>query len=463
MADLDFFFNPKNIAVIGASSKPGKIGYEVLKNLIGAGFENEIYPINKSGDEVLGKKTYESIENVPVEVDLAVYALPAKYAPQTVEECGKKGVKGIVIISGGFKELDGDGAESERKTIENAKKHNIRIIGPNCLGVLNPKANLDTFFQPRYAMSRPNSGNISVLTQSGTFGISLLEWMAEEDLGVSKFVSYGNKADVDEVDMLKYLENDEETRIITLYVEGLDYGRSFTELAKKISRSKPIVMLKGGRSYEGSKAAKSHTGTLAGNHDVFMGAMKQCGVLVVEDIDEMLDVIKILSMQPLPKGNRIAMVTNGVGPCVVAVDAIANTRNLRMAVLEENSVNKLKESLPDFCVFSNPLDITGSANAEWFKHSLDILKKDENVDIIMPFFVFQDAPLSETIEEFHEIMGKVNDSNKTLICVASGGKFAKAQIKRLQKNGIPCIPTSKRAVLAICKIVRYAEYLKRTS
>jgi 3-hydroxypropionyl-CoA synthetase (ADP-forming) len=461
MVNLDFFFAPKSVAVICASSKPEKIGYAVLKNIIDAGFQGEIYPVNRSLDgELLGQKSYKSITDVPSHVDLAVYALSAKYAPQVIEECGQKGVKGVVIISGGFKELGGEKEEIQEKALEIAKKYKIRIIGPNCMGILNPKTKLDTFFQPRYAMRRPNAGKISVLTQSGTFGISILEWLAEENIGVSKFVSYGNKADVDEIDLLQYLQNDEETKIIALYVEGLKYGRHFVEMAKEITKFKPIILLKGGRSPKGKIAAKSHTGTLAGNDEVFEGAMKQSGVVVVDDVDEMIDTIKLLHMQPLPKGNNIAMVTNGVGPCVVAVDRIELANHLKLADLGEDSMKKLKESLPDYCVFSNPLDLTGSAKANWYSIALDILKQDENVDIIMPFFVFQDAPLSETIEELHEIMDKVNENKKTMLCVASGGEFTKKQIERLQSKKIPCIPTSKRAVLALEKISSYARYLR---
>lgn len=461
MADLDFFFNPESIAVLGASSKPGKIGYAVLKSIIDAGYEHEIYPINISAEKILGLKTCKSILDVPGKVDLAVYTLPAKYAPQTLEECGKKGVRGIVIISGGFKELDGKGAKLEMQTLENAKKHNIRIIGPNCVGILNVQAKFDTFFQPRYAMSRPKSGKIGVLTQSGTFGLSILECFTEEDLGVSKFVSYGNKADVDELDMLRYLEKDEETKIIVLYVEGLSNGKEFMKLAKDIGKRKPLVMLKAGRTSAGVKAAKSHTGSLSGDHAMFSGAMRQCGVVLVEDIDEMVDVVKILSMQSLPKGKGVAMVTNGVGPCVIATDEIEITDNLNLSILDDKSIKKLKGTLPDFCIFSNPLDITGSATAEWYKHSLDVLKEDKNVHIIMPFFVFQDAPLSETIEELHAIMKEIKDSGKTMVCVSTGGEFTKKQVMKLQKNGTPCFPTPKRAVKALGKVVWYADYLRR--
>ncbi len=463
MVNLEFFFEPKNIAIIGASAKPGKIGYEILKNVVEAGYDKDVYPINAKGEDgILGLKTYRSVLDVPSNVDLAVYALPAKYAPKIVDECGKKGVKGMVIISGGFKELGGEGAELEREVVEKAKKHNIRVIGPNCMGIFNPNAKVDTFFQPRYAMTRPREGNVGVLTQSGTFGISMLEWIAEEHLGISKFVSYGNRADVDELEMLRYLMDDPDTKVIALYVESLSNGKEFMKLAKEIVRKKPVVMLKGGRSSAGSKAAESHTGSLTGDDAVFVGAMRQCGVVLVEDVDELVDVVKIISMQPLPKGNGIAMVTNGVGPCVVAADDIEFTRNLKLSVLSGESIKKLRQVLPEFCIFSNPLDITGSASAEWFRQSMDILRGDEDVDILMPFFVFQDAPLSETIEAMHTFMSELNDSEKTMLCVASGGEFTKTQVKKLQANGIPCIPISKRAVMALSRVVWYSRFLNRT-
>jgi 3-hydroxypropionyl-CoA synthetase (ADP-forming) len=463
MTDLDFFFKPKEIAVLGASSKPGKVGYEVVKNILDSGYEGNIYPINIKDGEILGLKTYKSILDVPNDIDLAVFALPAKYAPHTLEECGKTGVKGMIIISGGFRELNGEGAELERQTIEIAQKYGIRIIGPNCVGLLSLDSKFDTFFQPRYAMERPKKGQISVLTQSGTFGLSILECFREDHLGVSKFISYGNKADVDELDMLRYLESDSDTRIIVFYVEGLDKGKEFMELAKRIGRNKPIVMLKAGRTLKGAAAAKSHTGSLAGNDAVFSGAMKQSGVILVCDIDEIVDVVKILSMQPRPKGKNVVMITNGVGPSVIAADEIELSRNLSLSELNKETVEKLKEHLPDYCVFSNPLDITGSATAEWYKHSIEIVKQDENVDIIMPFFVFQDAPLSETIDDLHDFMNQVNGNDKPMLCVALGGAFTKKQTMQLQKNKIPCVPTPRRAVFALDRIAWYSRFQRQTS
>jgi 3-hydroxypropionyl-CoA synthetase (ADP-forming) len=463
MTNLDFFFKPESIAILGASSTPGKIGYEVLKNIVDSGYEGSVYPINIKDGEILGLTTYKSISDVPDSPDLAVYALPSKYAPYTMSECGEAGVKGMVMISGGFKELNGEGAELEKKTVEIAKKYGIRIIGPNCVGILSLSAKFDTFFQPRYAMERPEAGNISVLTQSGTFGLSILECFREDHLGVSKFISYGNKSDVDELDMLRYLESDPETDIIVFYVEGLGKGKEFMELALRIGAQKPIVMLKAGRTLKGAAAAKSHTGSLAGDDAVFSGAMRQSGVILVCDIDEIVDVVKILSMQPLPKGPNVAMITNGVGPSVIAADEIELAKNVSLSELSESTISQLKEHLPDYCVFSNPLDITGSATAQWYKHSIEIVKQDENVDILMPFFVFQDAPLSESIVELQEYMDELNGRDKPMLCVSLGGEFTKKQITQFQKNKIPCVPTPRRAVFALDRIAWYSKFQRDTA
>jgi acetyl coenzyme A synthetase (ADP forming)-like protein len=463
MTELDFFFKPRSIAVLGASSKPGKIGYEIVKSILDGGFEGNLYPVNLKGGGILGLAVQESILDIPEEVDLAVFTLPAKYTPSVMEECGKKGVKGAVIISGGFKELNGEGVELEKETVKVAKKYGIRIIGPNCVGILSLESGFDTFFQPRYAMSRPEQGNISVLTQSGTFGLSILECFTQDHLGVSKFVSYGNKADVDELDMLRYLDSDPNTKIIVFYIEGLEKGKEFMELAAEIGKRKPIVMLKAGRTKSGAAAAKSHTGSLAGNDAVFTGAMRQSGVILVCDIDEIVDCVKILSSQPLPGGCSVAMITNGVGPSVIAADEIEVSKNLCLSELSDETISRLKEKLPDYCVFSNPLDITGSATASWYKHAMEMVRMDPGVDILMPFFVFQDAPLSKTIEELHDYMKHLPGDNKPMLCVALGGVFTEAQITRLQRNRIPCVPTPRRAVFALDRVAWYAQFRREKS
>jgi 3-hydroxypropionyl-CoA synthetase (ADP-forming) len=455
---MDEFFNAKSIAVIGASTRPGKIGYEIVGSLAETGFEGNIYPIHLKEEPIHGLKSYKSIGDVPGDVDLAVVVTASSKAPQVIEECGRKGVKAVVIISGGFKELNEEGQTIEKETVETARRFGIRIIGPNCVGIFNPRKKIDTFFQPHYAMSRPKAGNIAVLSQSGTYGLTILEWCFEADLGVSKFVSYGNKADISEIEMIRYLESDGDTGVIGLYLEGLDDGRDFLETAGKVSVEKPIVALKTGRTSEGSKAVKSHTGALAGDIAVFEGAMRQCGVISTNDISEMFEVLKVLSLQPLPNGGRVAMVTNGAGPCIMAIDKMQNT-NLSLARLNDKTLEDLREVLPSYCVFDNPLDITGSADSEMYRVSIEALIKDENVDIVMPFFVFQDGPIAHTADKMLESM-KAFSGKKTMVCVAAGSGFTSDQARKYHGAGVPVIATANNVVAALNRIVWYADWLR---
>ncbi len=457
---MKYFFDANSVAIIGASSKPGKIGYEILRSLVGSGYKGKIYPIHPKATEILGHKVYSSISLAPKGIDLAVIAIPAKQIPDLIAACGKNKVKRVVIISGGFKELGGKGAALELQALKGARKYGIRIIGPNCIGIFNGKNRLDTFFQPRERMVRPKFGNIAFLTQSGTYGASLLEWVAGEGLGISKFVSWGNRADVNEFDMLNYLKDDPDTKIIALYIEGLTEGKRFLKVAREISFKKPIIVMKSGRTSGGAVAAKSHTGSLAGDDKIFTGAMAQCGIILVDDLEEMLDVIKILAMQPLPKGNNIGIVTNGLGPCVIAIDHLERTRILKLGALSDKSLKNLKAKLPPFFGIHNPIDVTGSGKAEHYKISLETLAKDPNVDILLPFFTFQDAPIADTIEELHKVMKKVQKYNKTVLAVAAGGEFTNLQGERLQTESIPLIPTAKRVVDALVKVVEYSEWLE---
>lgn len=459
MAQIDYFFQPSSVAVVGASAKEGRIGYEILKSLVDSGFGGRIFPIHLNEEEILGLKAYRKIGEVPFDVDLAVMALPAEKTPSLVEECGEKGVKAIVIVSGGFRELGGKGAYYESELMGIAGKYGIRIIGPNCVGIFNSRNNLDTFFQPRYAMMRPPAGNIAILTQSGTYGVTLLEWLAEEKVGASKFVSYGNKVDVDEVAMLEYLLEDEDTRVIAIYNEGLEDGRAFLRTARRVAERKPIVIFKAGKTAKGAEAAKSHTGALAGSAEVFKGAMRQCGVIVADSLEEVFDISKILALQPDFPGNRAGMVTNGAGPCIVAVDAMENTR-LEMARLSSHTIESLRKKLPPFCVFSNPLDVTGSADFDMYRISIEALLGDPKVDIIIPYFVFQDGPIANTADATVSYLTGL-EASKPIICVAGGGLFTKEKQKQLQAGGVPVIPTSTRMVSALDKVLWYHQWLRR--
>lgn len=330
----------------------------------------------------------------------------------------------------------------------------MRIIGPNCIGVFSAENGFDTFFQAREAMKRPGPGPVAFMTQSGTYGVTLLELMDENSIGVSKFISFGNKVDVNEIDMLEYLKNDKNTKIVSAYIESFSDGRKFYSLAKEVSVQKPIVVLKAGRTVQGQMAAKSHTGALAENHSIFEGAMKQAGVIVVDDIEDMVDVIKIMAHQPLPNGGNVLLLTNGAGPCVVTADAIGMSKNLRMANLTDGQKQNLKKILPEYSIISNPLDLTGSATPKWYENALEILKDAPNIDIFVLYFVIPNAPIYRNINELFELFKK--NWNKPIIAVMAGGSYTNEISKKLENMHIPVLPTARRLVNALDKIVEYS-------
>jgi acetyl coenzyme A synthetase (ADP forming)-like protein len=452
---LSFFFKPRTVAVIGASPTPGKIGYEIFRNLSQYGFKGKVYPINPKANEILGVKCYSSILDTPDEVDLAVIAVPSEVVPKLIEECGQKGVKACIIVSGGFKEMGEKYKKLEEEIVTIAKKYGIRIIGPNCIGVYDSETKIDTFFQSHERMLRPPQGPISFITQSGTFCCTMLEWLAESGLGVSKFVSYGNRCDVDEADLIQYLGEDSNTKVIAMYVEGFGNGRRFLEVAKNVIRRKPIVVLKAGRTELGAKSALSHTGNLAGSYAICEAALRQVGIIIAQNLEELFDMTKALTLQPPAKGKRIAMITNGAGPCVMAVDECVK-RRIELATYTQESIEGLKNTLPRFCIVDNPLDLTGSATSNEYKVSMEILLKDPNIDLLMLFFVFQDTPLDENIVS---IVPEMQKYGKPIICCASGGPYTRKQSKILEEKGVPVYPTPERAVAAAHALIIRGTYL----
>ncbi|MGC8565055.1 MAG: acetate--CoA ligase family protein [Thermoplasmata archaeon] len=451
---MDFIFSPRSVAVVGASNKEGKIGYEIMKSLKES--KIKLYPVNPNEKEIMGLKSYPSISSIYDPIDLMVISLNANQIPQVIEEGAEKGIRGAVIISGGFGEVSEEGAILEKKIKEISRKHNIRIVGPNCIGVFSAIDGFDTFFQAREAMKRPGPGPVSFMTQSGTYGVTLLELMEENSIGVSKFISFGNKVDVNEIDMLKYFKDDKNTNIISAYIESFSDGRSFYYIAKDVSKIKPIVVLKAGRTVEGQMAAKSHTGALAENHIIFEGSMKQSGVIVVDDIEDMVDVIKIIAHQPMPEGGNVLLLTNGAGPCVVTADAIGMSKNLKMAKLKPDQESKLKNILPEYSIISNPLDLTGSATPKWYQNALEVLKDSGNIDIFVLYFVIPNAPIYRNIHELFELFDK--NWGKPVIAVMAGGQYTNEISKKLEKMHIPVLPTARRLVNALDKIVEYSRW-----
>src|ERR687892_388711 len=432
---LDLFFNAKSVALIGASPEPSKVGNSVLESLAKHEYLGKDYPVNAKGySEIMGLKAYKSLDEIPDGVDVVVVTVDLKFVPDLLRSAAKKGIHNFVIISGGGKELGGERATIEGQIKELSKQLKIRIIGPNCIGMLNGENRLDCAFQGHARMIRPRKGDVAFLSQSGTVGIAFME--SSDTFGMSKMISYGNRSDVDEADMIWYLSEDPQTKVIGLYVEGLGDGRKFIDTAKKVIREKkkPIVVFKNGRTDRGAKQAASHTGSLGGSYNVVKGAFDQTGIISVDSYEELTGSLKALTWQPIPKGNRVAMVTNGAGPIIAAIDHFERL-GLQLAQISEQTIRSFKDHYPATYVIGNPCDITGSANSDDYKYAIQAFMDDENVDIIMPWFVFQDDPLEETIVDVLAAFQK--QKRKPILVGAMGGPFTQQICKRLEDANVP--------------------------
>jgi 3-hydroxypropionyl-CoA synthetase (ADP-forming) len=431
---MEKFFYPRSVAVVGASATPGKVGYSVLDSIAKHEFKGEVYPINPTRSEIMGLKAYKSLEDIGKPVDLVVVVVDVLQTPAIMEQAAKLGIHNILIISGGGKELGGERAEAERRIKELAEKYDMRVIGPNCIGMFNAENRFDAAFQGHVRMIRPPLGPVSFLTQSGTIGISFME--SAESFGMSKMISYGNRADVDEADMIWYLAHDPNTKVIGLYVEGFGDGRKFVNTARRVIKElgKPIVVWKSGRTQRGAKQAVSHTGSMGGSYAVVKGALKQAGVILVDSYQELVGTLKALAWQPAAKGNRVALVSNGIGPVISAIDHFERL-GLEVAQISESTLKAFKEHYPPTFVIGNPLDVTGSATSSDYKFAIEKFMEDPNVDIIMPWFVFQDDPLDEGIVD---VLAELNkDKKKPILAGAIGGQYTAKMVKAIESKGIP--------------------------
>jgi acetate---CoA ligase (ADP-forming) len=440
---------PKSIAVIGASKNPSKIGHAILKNMLISGYIGKLYAVNPSSDYILGVKCYNSILEIKRKIDCAIIAIPAKYVPQALEECGQKGIKGAIIISGGFSEIGED--ELEKQIVEISEKYNIAVIGPNCLGIVNVEKHLDSIFLPTYKMKRPQAGKISFITQSGAVGSTLLDLIGESNIGISKFISYGNASVLNETHLLKYLREDKQTEIIVIYIEGVKQGRKFFEELKKTTLKKPVILLKAGKGELASQAAASHTGSLAGDSQVFTSMLKQAGVIEAEGLEELFDLSKIF-LTRLPKGKNIFVLTNGGGSGVLAVDAIENNK-MKLAEFEKKTYRKLKKKLPRHVVVGNPFDVTGDSGNDRYRIVLEDAVKEPNIDAIIVIALFQTAGLNA--EVVHDIIHASNSTDKPLVAVAAGGAYTKLQLNILESYGIPSYESPTQAVHVLSKAYWY--------
>jgi acetyltransferase len=448
---FESFFSPSSVAVIGASHTPGKVGYDVVKNLIEGGYEGSVYPVNPKGGEVLGLTCYPSVGAIGGEVELAVISIPAQYVLDAVEQCARKGIRAVIIISAGFKESGKEGAHLEQQLAEKCSREGIRCIGPNCLGVMSPVSHLNASF----GATMPQPGNIAFFSQSGALGTAILDVAVGEDIGMSRFISYGNKADVDETDLIEVLGDDNQTDVILGYVESINDGRKFMEVAARVTRKKPVVIFKSGRTSAGAKAASSHTGSLTGADSAYGAAFKQCGVFRPATVQEFLDFARAFAAKKLPTSNAVAVVTNAGGPGIIATDAIENSR-LVMAALSEVTQQALAQQLPPQANFRNPVDVLGDAKADRYRVALGAVARDDNVSAILTILTPQTS--TEVEKTVEAVVEAARGTQKPVLTTFMGSMSVRLSWRMLDHRGIPNFAQPDQAVRALEALYTFSEW-----
>jgi len=462
MKSLDAFFNPQSVAVIGVSRNPNKVGSIIFRYLTESGLK--LYPINPNLDEFMGHKAYPSVKDVPDKIDLAVIAVPSKVVPEVLRDCVEKGIRGVIIISAGFGETGEEGRRLEEQLKEIIRGSKTRVIGPNCLGIYVPRKKIDALFTLRERSPRPPAGDFVYISQSGAAGVAFMDYAAHYGVGVSAFVSIGNKMDVSEAELLEYFAEHEETKAIALYLESIKDGRKFLEVAKEVSKKKPIVVLKGGRTSRGATAAALHTGSLAGSDAVIDGAFKQAGIIRAYDEEEIIDFARVLAYQKPMLGPRVVVVTSGGGYGVIATDYIESPYGdkgvgLKMADLTEETKEKLREVLVPYASVNNPVDLTADVTDEQYDKALELVNKDPNVDGILCLALFQTPFVTEKLVDIVEKWSKHGE--KPMVVVSIGGTYTQKMIKEMEKRRIAIYPSIWRGVKALRALYERGLYLKR--
>ncbi len=445
---LDNFFSPKSIAVVGASRTPGKVGYDILKNILQYGFQGALYPVNPAAPEVLGVKAYQSLLDVHGKIDLAIIVVPAKNVLETIEQCGERKIDSAIIISAGFKESGMEGAKLELELVKKAKKAGVRFIGPNCLGIIDTHSMINASF----ASGMPAKGSIGFFSQSGALCIAILDRALPDGIGFSKFISMGNKADVSDTDIMLSLAEDENTKVILGYIEGVSDGRKFMEVAAQISKKKPLIILKSGITSSGAKAASSHTGALAGREAAFDAAFRQSGVIRAHTINELFNYALAFANQPLPKGPNAVIVTNSGGPGILAADA-CDKSDLQLNPLPKDIVDELRTFLPPVASFYNPVDILGDSGADRYEKAIRTVLKDERTNgvivLLTPTAVVDVEETAKAVVSVSKLI------DRPILASFMGKQRVEPGIKVLMKGGVPNYSYPEEAVLALNAMYRY--------
>ena len=447
---LSQLFNPRSIAIIGASREEGKVGHAVLRNILQYGYKGTVYPVNPKADEILGVRCFPSLRDVPGPVALAIFVVPAAVIGPLMDQCIEKGVAAVIIISAGFKESGREGARLEREIRDKARSAGTRMLGPNCLGLIDTSSHLNASF----ARGMPEPGNIGFFSQSGALGTAILDWAIGEKIGFSKFVSLGNKADIDEVDLLQFMSKDSHTNVILGYIEGIRDGREFMRVASDVSKKKPVVLIKSGGTEAGARAASSHTGALAGSDKAIEAAFAQSGIIRARTLEELFDLATAFATGRFPKGPNLAIVTNAGGPGIIAADAVERSQ-VRMASFAKSTIDELRSNLPAAAALYNPVDVIGDADAQRYRKGLEIVLRDPNVDGVMA--VFTPQAMSDP-EETGRAVASLVDSNKPIIASFIGGPAVKSGIDAMKAANVPNYPYPERAVVAFDALAKYQQW-----
>jgi acetyltransferase len=454
--NLDRIFNPQNVAIIGASDVEDSVGYALVKNFTQIGYAGKVNLVNIRKPEILGIKTYKSIDQIPEPVDLAIIAIPAKAVPDVMEECGRAHVKGVIIVSGGFRETGPAGKALEETILRIAQKYGIRLIGPNCIGIIRPEINLNATFLGKM----PKPGKIAFLSQSGALGSAILDWAIHENIGFSSFVSVGSMIDVDFGDLIDYFGSDPKTKSIIMFVEGITDARKFMSAARHFARTKPIIVVKAGKFPESAKAAASHTGSFTGEDDIYGAAFKRAGIVRVEEINDLFNAAEVLGTQPLPKGSRLAIITNAGGAGVMATDALI-ARGGSLARLSDKTMDALNNILPSFWSKGNPIDVLGDPKADYYKAAVEACLNDDTVDGVLIIFTQQAGSKPTGIaKSIVDLVHSKSYQNKTILTSFMGFDAIQEANQVFNDNNIPTYSTPEQAIKTYMYMYNYQRNLE---
>jgi acetyl coenzyme A synthetase (ADP forming)-like protein len=451
---LEPFYCPTSVAVIGASQDETKLGHACLKNLLECGFKGKVFAVNTKGGEILGVHAYPTIKDIPGEVELAVIVVPERFVGPVLEECGQKGVEGVVVITSGFREVGGEGLEREKALVDIIRRHNMRMLGPNCLGVIDTICPLNATF----ARGMPETGQIAMMSQSGALLLAIHDWAIGEGIGFSRFVSLGNKADIDETDLLQLWDDDPYSKVIVAYLEGIANGPEFMKIAQHVGTETPIVAIKAGTSAAGARAVSSHTGTLAGSERAYEAAFKQAGITRAESVEELFQYALAFAQAPAAKGDRIAVVSNAGGAAIMATDALDRTK-LRLASFQNETIRLLQGELPPGSNALNPVDVRGDADAERYRFALEAVLRDQNVDGVIAILIPQ--AVTKVDETAHIIADVVHQHHKPVLCCFMGKNLAQIGVQILREAEIPNYSYPEPAVDAMRALVERQRWLDK--